>query len=316
MRAGVLAGDGAVRIDDVPVPQPDQGEVRLAVEGCGVCGSDLPMWQGRPWFQYPRPPGAPGHEAWGRVDAVGPGVWGICEGDRVAALSYHGYAEFDLARADRLVPLGRELDGAPFPGEALGCAMNVFDRSGIAAGDWVAVVGAGFLGSLLCHLAAGQGAQVIAVARRSGARAAARAMGAAHVLGFGDTTLEQVIELTRGRLCDVVVEAAGAQATIDLAGALTRVRGRLVVAGFHQDGPRQIDLQLWNWRGLDVINAHERDPDMYVRGMAAAAAAVATGRLDPAPLYGAPFELERLGDALAAAGGGDEDRPLKAMVHP
>ena len=37
---------------------------------------------------------------------------------------------------------------------------------------------------------------------------------------------------------------------------LTRVRGRLVVAGYHQDGPRQVDMQLWNWRGLDVINAH------------------------------------------------------------
>jgi threonine dehydrogenase-like Zn-dependent dehydrogenase len=315
MRAGVLAGNATVRIAEVPVPSPGPGEVRLRVEGCGVCGSDLPVWRGRPWFDYPRPPGAPGHETWGRVDALGPDVTGLTEGDRVAALSYHGYAEFDVAQADRVIRLGAELDGRPFPGEALGCAVNVFARSGVRAGDVVSVVGAGFLGSLLCQLAADEGAEVIAIARRGAAREAALAMGAAHVLGLDETTLEQVTELTGGRLCDVVIEAAGAQATIDLAGPLTRERGRLVIAGFHQDGPRQIDLQLWNWRGLDVINAHERDPKVYVRGMTVAAEAVRSGRLDPSPLYGAPFTLERLGDALAAAGG-DERRTVKAMVAP
>jgi threonine dehydrogenase-like Zn-dependent dehydrogenase len=312
----VLTGDARVRITEVPVPQPGSGEVRLRLEGCGVCGSDLPVWQGRSWFEYPRPAGAPGHETWGHVDALGPDVAGIAEGDRVAALSYRGYAEFDIARADRVLQLGSELDGRPFPGEALGCAMNVFARSGIRAGDLVCVVGAGFLGSLLCQLAATEGAQVIAIARRRAAREAALAMGATHAVGFGASTLEEVSDLAQGRLCDVVIEAAGAQATIDLAGALTRERGRLVIAGFHQDGPRQIDLQLWNWRGLDVINAHERDPEMYLRGMAAAAEAVGAGRLEPSPLYGAAFELERLGDALAAAAGGDEERPVKAMVRP
>ena len=44
-------------------------------------------------------------------------------------------------------------------------------------------------------------------------------------------------------------------------------------------------MQLWNWRGLDVINAHERDPEVYVEGMREAVEAVAAGRLDPSPLY-------------------------------
>ena len=59
-------------------------------------------------------------------------------------------------------------------------------------------------------------------------------------------------------------------------------------------------MQLWNWRGLDVINAHERDPAVYLRGDAAAVAAVAAGALDPRPLYTHTFPLEGLGDALAA----------------
>jgi threonine dehydrogenase-like Zn-dependent dehydrogenase len=57
-------------------------------------------------------------------------------------------------------------------------------------------------------------------------------------------------------------------------------------------------MQLWNWRGIDVINAHERDPRIYQRGMQAAVDAVASGRLDPLPLYTHTFPLEKIGDAF------------------
>jgi threonine dehydrogenase-like Zn-dependent dehydrogenase len=116
-----------------------------------------------------------------------------------------------------------------------------------------------------------------------------------------------------GELCDVVIEATGFQAPLQLAAQLTRVRGRLVIAGYHQDGQRQVDMQLWNWRGLDVINAHERDRDAYVRGIHDAIEAVVDGRLDPAPLYTHRFPLDRLDAALDAAA----VRPqgfLKALV--
>jgi threonine dehydrogenase-like Zn-dependent dehydrogenase len=315
MRAGVLCGDGSVRLDEVPVPAPARGAVRLALEGCGMCGSDLPVWEGRPWFSYPRDPGAPGHETWGRIDALGPDVDGFAEGDRVAALSYHGYADFDVARADALVRLEPSLTGVPFPGEALGCAVNVFRRAGIQAGDTVAVVGTGFLGSAVVQLAARAGARVIAISRREASRAAARAMGAAEVVPFDDDSRERVEAITGNELCDVVVEAAGVQATLELAGALTRIRGRLVIAGYHQDGRREVDMQLWNWRGLDVINAHERDPRVYVEGVELAAAAVAAGELNPTPLYTHRFTLDRLGDAFEAVAG-RELPVIKAVVCP
>lgn len=300
MRAAVLCGDGRLRLDEVPVPEPGPGEVRVALQGCGVCGSDLPVWQGREWFHYPREPGAPGHEAWGLVDALGPGVREVAEGDRVAVLSWHGYADYDIAQARRVVALGEPLSGRPFPGEALGCAVNVFRRSGIAAGDTVAVVGVGFLGSVVAQLAARAGAHVIGISRRPRSREIALTMGAAQAVALDGETVARVQELTGGRLCDVVVEAAGVQATLDLAGALTGERGRLVVAGFHQDGRRQVDMQLWNWRGIDVINAHERDPAVYVEGIELAASAVSCGELDPSPLYSHRFALEDLGDAFAA----------------
>jgi D-arabinose 1-dehydrogenase-like Zn-dependent alcohol dehydrogenase len=97
-------------------------------------------------MRFPTEPGALGHEGWGVVDALGDGVEGLAVGDRVAALSYKSYAEYDLADAEAVVPLPDALAGRPFPGEPLGCAMNIFRRSGIEAGQTVAVVGIGFLG--------------------------------------------------------------------------------------------------------------------------------------------------------------------------
>jgi threonine dehydrogenase-like Zn-dependent dehydrogenase len=84
----------------------------------------------------------------------------------------------------------------------------------------------------------------------------------------------------------------------DLAGEITAERGRLIIAGYHQDGPRQVNLQLWNWRGIDVINAHERDPRAYIEGMRTAVDLMVQGVLDPARLYTHTLPLERLGDAL------------------
>ncbi len=86
-----------------------------------------------------------------------------------------------------------------------------------------------------------------------------------------------------------------------------------MVAGYHQDGPRQVNMQLWNWRGLDVINAHERDPRMYLAGMQEAVEAVCTGKLVPGPLYSHRVPLDQLGEALNLS----EARPdgfTKALV--
>ncbi len=315
MRAAVLAGPGRMRIDTVARPEPGPGQVRLRLEGCGVCASNLTPWAGPEWMRFPTEPGALGHEGWGVVDAVGDGVDGLRVGTRVAALSYKAYAEYDLADADAVIPLPDALADTPFPGEPLGCAMNIFRRSDIAPGQTVAIVGIGFLGAILTRLATDAGARVIAVSRRPFSLEVARAFGAAETIPMEDhdAIVGGVKELTGGALCERVIEAVGKQWPLDLAGELTGERGKLIVAGYHQDGPRQVNLWLWNWRGLDVINAHERDPKIYVKGMREAVDAVASGRLDPSPLYTHSYPLEGLGEALDAT----RDRPdgfLKALV--
>jgi len=315
MRAAVIAGPGRVRLDDVAIPRPAPGQVRVRLEGCGVCASNLAPWAGPDWMRFPTEPGALGHEGWGVIDAVGDEVEDWRHGERVAALSYNSYAEYDLVDAHALVRLPASLAGAPFPGEPLGCAMNIFRRSELAAGQTVAIVGIGFLGAILTRLASQSGARVIAISRRPFALAVARQFGAAEVITMQDHTavIRRVEELTGGTLCDRVIEATGKQWPLDLAAELTRARGQLIIAGYHQDGARQVNMGLWNWRGLDVVNAHERDPKVYVRGMQEAVAEVTSGRLDPSTLYTHTFPLHRLDAALDAT----RDRPdgfLKALV--
>src|SRR5829696_2817991 len=207
MRAAVLVGPGRVEVTTVDRPVPKAGQVRLRLEGCGVCASNLTPWAGPEWMRFPTEPGALGHEGWGVIDAVGAGVEGLQAGQPVAALSYHAYAEYDVADAAAVVPLPDALAGQPFPGEPLGCAMNILRRSGIEAGQTVAIVGIGFLGAILTRLASEAGARVIAVSRRPFSLDMARAFGAAEVIPMEDhdAIIGQVKELTGGAFCDRVI---------------------------------------------------------------------------------------------------------------
>ena len=277
MRAAVLAGPGRVVVKERRAPEPGPGEVLVRIEGCGVCGSSLPLWEGRPWFDYPAEPGAPGHEVWGRAE----------DGRRVTGLSGNGFAELDLLREDELVVLPPELDGTPFPGEALGCAVNVVRRADVRTGQEVAVVGMGFLGTVVARLCELRGAHVTPVRRED----------------------EPEAEFER------VIEAAGTQAALDKASRLVATGGLLAIAGFHQDGPRTVDLQSWNWRGIDVVNAHERDPRRSLAGMREAVRLAASGELDVSALVTHTFGLDEVERAFAAA---SRRGPgfLKAVVCP
>jgi 2-desacetyl-2-hydroxyethyl bacteriochlorophyllide A dehydrogenase len=315
MRAAVLAAPGRVEVREAPRPEPARGQVLVRIEGCGICGSNQPVWEGREWFRYPLAPGAPGHEAWGRVEVAGPDVSGVRTGDRVAGLFGAGFAEYDVADARHVVPVPAALDGTPFPGEPLACGVNVFRRARIAPGDVVAVVGLGFLGAVVARMAAAAGARVFAVGRRPWALALARRLGAEAVLALDSDVIGRVRDLTGSAMCDVAIEAVGLQGPLDLAAELLREQGRLVVAGFHQDGRRSIDLCAWNWKAFEIVNAHFRDPLVTVDGIRAALDAVASGALDVRALVTHAFPLERLGDAFEAM----RERPdgfLKGWVAP
>jgi threonine dehydrogenase-like Zn-dependent dehydrogenase len=195
--------------------------------------------------------------------------------------------------------------------------MNIFRRSDIREGQTLAILGIGFLGAILVKLASLAGARVIAISRRAESLDLARRVGAAETIPMHDhmQIIERVRALTDGVFCDRVIEAVGKQWPLDLAAELTREGGRLVIAGYHQDGPRQVNMQLWNWRGFDVANAHERDPNVSLQGMREAVEAIERGLIDPRMLITNRYPLERLDEALNAT----RDRPgafVKAVVVP
>ncbi|HET7315871.1 MAG TPA: zinc-binding dehydrogenase [Sphingomicrobium sp.] len=317
MRAAVVIGPGKVEIRDVPLPEPGAGQIRVRLEGSGVCASNLTPWEGPEWMTFPTEPGDLGHEGWGVIDAVGADVDDLKPGDRVATLGTNAYAEYDLADASAVVKIPDELADVPLPGEPFGCAMNIFRRSDIQDGQTVAIIGIGFLGALLVRLASKAGARVIAFSRRQSSLDLARDMGADETIAMDDhyAIIEKVKALTDGKLCDRVIEAVGKQWPLDLAAELTAEGGRLVIAGYHQDGPRQVNMQLWNWRGFDVANAHERDPAVALQGVKDAIEAIRSGVLDPSKVVTHRYRLHQLDEALNAT----RDRPdgfVKAIVTP
>jgi threonine dehydrogenase-like Zn-dependent dehydrogenase len=304
MIAAVLTKPKTIEIRNVQLPLIKSDEVQIKVEGCGICSSSLPLWEGREWFSYPTEPGSPGHEGWGIVESTGDQVTELKAGDRVAFLSYHAYAEYDTASINSVVKLPESLSNKPFPGEPLGCAMNIFERSYISEGDTVAIIGTGFLGALLCQLAKHRRAKVIAISRRKYSLEFAKQFGADETIELTSSwdVSSKVSEITNGIFCDRVIEATGKQEAIDVAKEIVAEGGKIIIAGYHQDGLRQVNFQKWNWKGIDVINAHERDPRKYISGMQKAIEAISTGIITPEPLYTdiLPFDRLNIGFELTA----------------
>ena len=316
MIAAVLDKPKSFALQHTPLPAINDEQIKIKVEGCGICASSISVWEGREWFQYPLEPGSPGHEGWGVVEATGEKISDVKAGDRVAFLSYHAYAEYDVAQKGAFVKLPEALHNKPFPGEPLGCALNIFDRSDISKKDTVAIIGIGFLGALLCQLAKKSGARVIAISRRPYSLDIAKRYGADEVLPLTSAweVSHAVAELTGNNFCTRVIEATGKQEALDVATEIIREYGKLIIAGYHQDGLRQVNMQKWNWKGIDVINAHERDPAKYLTGMQRAVAAVVEGTIDPTFLYTHAHSLDQLSQGFELT----QQRPdgfMKALVQ-
>ncbi|MGK7396808.1 MAG: MDR/zinc-dependent alcohol dehydrogenase-like family protein [Candidatus Cyclobacteriaceae bacterium M3_2C_046] len=316
MTSAIFTKPGEIELAQVDVPEIQDNQVLINLEGCGLCSSNLPPWQGRDWFEYPFEPGAPGHEGWGMVVRKGKLVNQFSIGDRVAMLSYHAFSEYDIATAKDMVKIPDSLKHVPFPGEPFGCALNIADRSDVHIGQTVAVIGIGFLGGILIQLLKARGVRVIAISRRKTALDLAQQAGADHVIRMDDhwDIVNQVKALTGQTLCDRVIEAVGLQWPLDLAGDLVKEGGKLIVAGYHQDGPRQVNMQMWNWKGIDVINAHEREQRKYIMGMKNAIKAIDLNQIDPFPLITHQFPLEDIQYAFELAA----QRPegfVKAIIN-
>jgi D-arabinose 1-dehydrogenase-like Zn-dependent alcohol dehydrogenase len=207
---------------------------------------------------------------WGDVAALGDGVRGLQVGQTATGMAQNGYAEYVVTQAEDLLPLAERQE--PLLGEPLACAANIVRRAAVQPEDALAVVGFSYLTALVVQLMRPRHPW-IAISRRPDSRDLALELGASATYPF------DAVPSACWDSFPVVIEGAGVQQTLDYAGWLVAYGGRLVIAGYHADGPRTVNLQTWNWKGIDVVNAHERQPEVYRRGLLAGLEAVAQHQL-------------------------------------
>jgi L-idonate 5-dehydrogenase len=326
MKAVVVHGPGDVRVDELPDPVPGPGEVLLAMEWGGICGSDVSYWKhGATGTAVLRHPLVLGHEVAGRVAAVGPGVHGLPDGtpvtvhpaqlvgevrlpDRIAGrtnlhphVRYFGSAAFDphtdggfseyrVVRADQVRPLP---DGVSTEqgavAEPLAVAMHALRRAGDVRGQTVLVNGTGPIGALVVAAAKHFGATAVIAADVSVASLeVAAAMGADETVDVGaGAPLPADVE--------VVVEASGAPAALGAVLRATARGGTLVQVGNLPGTPAPAALGELVTREITWLGSYR-----FVEEIDDALQAMRAG-LDVSPLVTHRFDLGQAAEALAVA---------------
>ncbi len=301
MKIAILEGPRQFNVIEESTPQIQPDEVLLKVAACGVCTSELDMWEGISGAHiFPR---FPGHEVSGVVEQVGARVTSPKLGDRVAAwVTERGYAEYVAVKAECCLPAGDvPLDLAL--AEPIACAVNAVEFVNISLGDDVLIIGAGFMGSLVQKLVELQGPRHLMVAdTRVDALERARQMGATHLFNpLTDNLPEAVKELTDGRGADVTLEVTGVQAPLRTLGDVTRMSGKIGIVGYHQGGMREIPLAQWNYMAFQIINAHFREVSTIMRGMRIGMRLLTSGRLSLDGLVTHRFGLPDINRAFEVA---------------
>jgi L-iditol 2-dehydrogenase len=241
MQAAVLHGREDVRIEQVPIPKAETGELVVRVGAALTCGTDLKVFRRGYHARMIVPPALFGHELAGTVVEAGDSVTDFAPGDRVVALNSApcgkcyfclrgqenlcddllfnngAYAEFIripariVAQNTLLVPENVPLEHAALT-EPLACAVHGFEDSRPREGDIIAVIGGGPLGLMILHVAALAGYETIAIVKHDGQVEAARQLGATHVVQ--STTIRKAIQEARAltprdRGVDIAIEAVG-----------------------------------------------------------------------------------------------------------
>jgi D-arabinose 1-dehydrogenase-like Zn-dependent alcohol dehydrogenase len=289
---------GSFELVERPVPEPGRTQIRIKVDACGVCHSDVLVKDGMPGLQYPR---IPGHEVAGRVDAVGADVtnwkmgqrvgvgWHgghcfvcdacrrgdfiLCQNGKVTALSFDGgYAEYMVAPAEAVAAIPDDLpaaDAAP-----LMCAgvttFNSLRTSPASAGDLVAVQGMGGLGHLGIQFARQMGFRTVAIGRGADKEELAKKLGAHQYIDIdAGSPAEALQKLGGARL--IMATAPDAKAVSGLIDGLAK-GGELLVLAVPNDPlsvvPAAIVIPRRNVQGWPSGTAKDSEDTLQFSSMA------------------------------------------------
>src|SRR5437660_9396166 len=302
LQAAILEKPWNFVLKELPLPALENDEILVCTKACGICTSELGMWEGKSiGLDFPR---FIGHEPAGVVAAGGKDVKSISPGDRVAVWSDgKGYAEQLVTREDYVYKLANETKFEQALGEPIACATNGVRKADPQLNDSVCIVGCGFMGLIMLQILKVRGAgMLIAVDTRNSILETAKTLGASHTLNPGrDNVKEAIKELTGGRGVDLGIEGAGSQKTLDLTTELVRMEGKLEVFGYHQGPARQVKWGYWNWMAFQIINGHTRSPKIYVEGMRIGLGLLEAGKLRMEPLITHRFALREINRGFQVA---------------
>ncbi|ABW02500.1 MDR/zinc-dependent alcohol dehydrogenase-like family protein [Caldivirga maquilingensis] len=253
-RVGVLVSAGLVRIEEHESPKPREGEVLIKVKAAGICSGDIYAFKGLPvWFTLPAPFG---HEPVGDVVEVGPNVTGFKPGDKVIAIGSPAYADYLVAKASSVAKIPSNIPYEYAIGEPLAAIVNVIRVTQPRLGDYVAVVGSGYMGLLLTQALRGMGFSELAVFDIIDDRLKlAKEFGATATVNPTVDDVDKVTkELTNGNGFNVVFEVSGNPNGVDLATRIIGRRGRLSIVSYHSL-PVQVNFRIWDAKGIDLVMA-------------------------------------------------------------
>ncbi len=290
MKASLLTGNKNFEYTEVDEVPPGVGEVQVKVAYCGICGTDLHIYQGA-MAQRLSLPQAIGHEISGTVARLGEGVSGLQVGDKVtvrpldpcgkcpACKAGHshichnlkfmgidtigGFQEYWTVPAFTIHKLPDTIDlKTAALIEPLAVACHDVRRSRLQAGEDVLVVGGGPIGILVALVAKQSGARVIVSEVSEYRLGIARKLGFETVNPLSDDVVQYVQDATEGKGVEVVFEVSGVQAGVDVTSEITATRGRIVVVAIHGQ-KREVDLFRYFWREIEMIGVRVYEPEDF-----------------------------------------------------
>ncbi len=333
--AKTKSGYGA-EVIDLPTPKPGDGELLVRVGACGVCGSDLHLyeWELGADRMVARMPFVMGHEPAGEVVEVGPGESGFKPGDRVALDPFGhcgrcgpcragrfnlcsspttlsgAFAEFTIAPVgnSHLVPPSMNLEQAALL-EPFGTGLHAVEQSSLKAGDSAVIEGPGPIGLSIAMAARALGVSSIVI---TGLPQDADRLALARDLKFTTVTAgdEGWIKQVRNQLpsegADALFDASG---SIDSPRDLLRRGGEFIEVGWPARDLSSAELRGLFFHGVKWINSRIRTPETWRRAIAL----VASGAIDLMPMVTHRYELARGVDAFELL---RERKGVKALILP
>jgi NADPH2:quinone reductase len=258
---------GVIESTERDVPEPGEGEVRIAVEATGVNFADIMQRRGH-YQGGPKPPYVPGMETAGTIEAVGDGVDREI-GERVVAMTDAGYAEYATANAAGLFDIPESMEfteAAGFPVQFLTAHNTLFEWGGLKEGERVLVhAAAGGVGTAATQLASEAGAEVFGTASTEEKLDLAERLGLDHPINYTETDFADAVnERTDGEGVALVLDGVGGDTTTESLDCLTHF-GRMVSYGAASGEPGHPDTSTLLFNNFTVYGYHlgqsmQRDP--------------------------------------------------------